>query len=696
MTFYSIIIKNIKHNISKYLSMYLVNVMTVAMIFMYGSLLFNSAISLGYVEQNDIRANLQLGLFTLIMFSFVFLIYTYHALIRNRGKEFGTYLTIGLTRRELTKVLFIENSCLYSFSLISGLLLGAILGSVFFAGLNTILIGTQIDFELQTNAFVLTIIVGLLIFLVNSIWSVLFFRKKTILELLKASSTSEIGKDRLFLGLFSLVIFVIATLILPNVILRANASLMMFILVPLMFISLYFILGSIMSIFKNIARRFPNFYNKNILVITDISKKLVGYRKIVYMIFMLLFVSVFLTGLSYSFHTITLDLVEEMKPFDIMFVETENMNVVDKKEIEELFSKEDATISLYKTLEYLEATIFEARGEYFSLRSHKGVIISESNYNSHTNSNLKITDSDSYYIAVKTDDIRDFSSITIASLETDDIAYVNSLYENNSSKLSFDNYIKFFNDQENYFEIKETNIKKELGVQYTNYLKTKEFSSGSAFVVSDVYYEFLKSSYKANASSYHLINYNGDEKVFYELVDYLRVKNGLDESYWQGVTDGYVEDENRSMAESYRPMSLIESKQSSFNSTGVLLFTMIFMGFLFTIGSGVVLYYKVVFDANNEKEKIRSLYRIGASSKQIKKVISKQLLIIFFIPVVLGGLTGLYFINISTSYMAINKAIVWKSSFVALSVFILQLIFYFIGRRSYFKITGVVSNKEIL
>ncbi|XMB85363.1 ABC transporter permease [Mycoplasmatota bacterium WC44] len=696
MTFYSVILKNIKHNLSKYLSIYLVNVMTVAMIFMYGSLLFNSQVSLGYVEQNDIKANLQLGLFILILFSFTFLIYTYSSLLKNRGKEFGTYMTIGLTRRELKKILFIENIFLYSISLITGLFISTIFGRVFFAGLNTILIGTQIKFELQVNAFILTISILCSIFLVNSFSSIILLRKRTILELLKTNSTSEIGKDRILFGVIALIVFVISSIIFPKVFFgewfAEYATVLMYILVPLIFISLYFILGTIMAVFKNIARNFPNFYNKNILVITDISKKLVGYRNVVYILFVLLFISVFLTGLSYSMHSVTIDMLEELKPFDIMIVETDDFNIIEKNEIEDLFSKEDATISQYKTLEYLETTIFEESGDYISLWSHKGVIISESNYNLHTNSNLIINDNSAYYIAVKSDNIRDLSNITIVPLNEKDIDYVNSLYEKNMKKLSIENYNKFLKDQEHYSEIEGSNIEKELGVKYTNYLITKEFSSRSAFVISDDNYETLKLSNKTNVSSYHLINYSGDEKVFYELVDYLRIQNDLDDSYWQGVTDGYVEDESRSMAESYRPMSLKESIRSSFNSSGVLLFTMIFIGFLFSIGSGVVLYYKVVFDANNEKEKISSLLRIGANSMQIKSAISKQLLIIFLAPVVLGCLTGLYFISILTSNMAIHNEIVWKSSLAAMFVFALQLVFYLIGRSSYYSITGVTSK----
>lgn len=96
MTFSSIIRKNFIYNIRKFMSVYFVNTLIVAMLFIFGSLMFNSDV-LEQAGKTRLYETIKMSLVGIIIFSIVFITYSTISFLKYRGKEFGMYVTLGMT-----------------------------------------------------------------------------------------------------------------------------------------------------------------------------------------------------------------------------------------------------------------------------------------------------------------------------------------------------------------------------------------------------------------------------------------------------------------------------------------------------------------------------------------------------------------------------------------------------------------------
>ena len=101
-------INNIKHNRQFYLPYLLTGMLTVA--FFYTMLYLNHNPGLDELPFGAMDVELVLGLGAVIIgfFSVIFLFYTNSFIMKRRKKELGIYNILGMEKRHLTKVIFLE------------------------------------------------------------------------------------------------------------------------------------------------------------------------------------------------------------------------------------------------------------------------------------------------------------------------------------------------------------------------------------------------------------------------------------------------------------------------------------------------------------------------------------------------------------------------------------------------------------
>ncbi|MGL5616507.1 MAG: hypothetical protein ACRDD2_09830 [Sarcina sp.] len=91
------------------------------------------------------------------------------------------------------------------------------------------------------------------------------------------------------------------------------------------------------------------------------------------------------------------------------------------------------------------------------------------------------------------------------------------------------------------------------------------------------------------------------------------------------------------------------------------------------------------FDIKNEEERILALNRIGILEKEIKIIISKELAIIFFVPIIIGGALGMYFLYVMVSNSGMENLLMNKALIIFIVAIVIQVILYLISLRKYFK-----------
>ena len=140
-------------------------------------LLFNIMVSLlsnQYVltRHADLPSVIQFGVVIIAIFTFIFVMYANGFLIKRRNKEFALYGILGLEKKHIRKILFIEYSVLFICALIIGVIGGYIFGKVTFIALNYLLkdtAGSLMDYPFSIKSCVSTAVLAFVLFVITLI-----------------------------------------------------------------------------------------------------------------------------------------------------------------------------------------------------------------------------------------------------------------------------------------------------------------------------------------------------------------------------------------------------------------------------------------------------------------------------------------------------------------------------------------------
>ncbi|MBJ8206478.1 ABC transporter permease, partial [Bacillus cereus] len=67
-----------------------------------------------------------------------------------------------------------------------------------------------------------------------------------------------------------------------------------------------------------------------------------------------------------------------------------------------------------------------------------------------------------------------------------------------------------------------------------------------------------------------------------------------------------------------------------------------FLGVIFFIGAGSVLYFRMYTDLTNEQEKYITISKIGVTDAEMKRSATIQLSILFFVPYVMASIHTMF------------------------------------------------------
>lgn len=189
MTFYQLVFRNILRQPRVFLSYFFSSVFSVVFFFIGAMLYFHPLL-----QKEALDGSMQLSVFalyfgtsnllgiTLVLIAGLALLFLgsmFRLYLKDRRQSFSLYLIIGMTKNDLRKMLILENSVIGGSSLIVGLTVGAILSKLSFLIVQNLL---SLDFSLvfypPIKAILLTLLIYTVIFLVISVYTLLFIRNK--------------------------------------------------------------------------------------------------------------------------------------------------------------------------------------------------------------------------------------------------------------------------------------------------------------------------------------------------------------------------------------------------------------------------------------------------------------------------------------------------------------------------------------
>ena len=149
--------------------------------------------SINNIEYGDtLSAMLTIGCVVMAIFTFGYMFYLNSFLIKRRRKEFGLYGILGLEKRHISRVIFLENTMLGLGSLACGLIAGTVFGRLMFMVLGALLkYGSGSVFTISPRAYLITAAFFAAVFLVTTLYNQRIVRIANPIELLHAEEKGE-------------------------------------------------------------------------------------------------------------------------------------------------------------------------------------------------------------------------------------------------------------------------------------------------------------------------------------------------------------------------------------------------------------------------------------------------------------------------------------------------------------------------
>ena len=139
------------------------------------------------------------------------------------------------------------------------------------------------------------------------------------------------------------------------------------------------------------------------------------------------------------------------------------------------------------------------------------------------------------------------------------------------------------------------------------------------------------------------------------------------------------------------------SYEDFFSLYGGLFFLGLFLGFLFLLGTALIIYYKQVSEGYEDARRFSIMQKVGMSHKEVKKSIHSQILLVFFLPLLTAVLHLAFAFPMLQKILAVlnlvNVQLILLSTLGCVLVFaIAYAIIYAITAQTYYKIVESAAD----
>ncbi|PHD67668.1 ABC transporter [Bacillus toyonensis] len=540
------------------------------------------------------------------------ILYANNFLIKKRKKELGIYMTLGMGRRNISRILVTETFLVGVISLVSGLIIGIGVSQ----GLSTFALKlfdlpiNKYKFAISTGAIGKSVLYFGIMFLLVMLFNVYVVSKYKIIDLLTAGRKNEDVKFRNPLIYVITFIMCVASLgyayvtVLKIGLNFTNPMLVVSIILGILGTLLFFfsLSGFILYVVKKNKKVY--FKGLNIFIIKQINSKVNTNFISMSVICLMLCLTMVALSTGISFNRMMDATTKEITPFDAS-ITLENKD--ESYTIEEVLNKSNFKIS--NNEKYVSYNVYRTGMEVVDF------VPEGKDYNNDIDF-IKVSDYN------KILNLKGEKEITLNNNEI--------LLLSNESRLANSTNERLKNSNKVNIKEKEYLVKNAKVIQenlYTYDVRTNYFT----IVIND---EFL-SGYKITESVLNVNYLDGNREEYNKKYD--------------NVARGFY-DENGPKLNINRiaGKSKDEVYAGSKGLKTIVLFIGIYIGIVFLITSMAVLALQQLSEASDSIDRYKSLKRIGSNGTMIDKTIFIQTFVYFSLPVILAlihSIVGIYVVN---------------------------------------------------
>lgn len=605
------------------------------------------------------------------------ILYANNFLVKKRKKELGIYMTLGMGKNKISKILTYETALVGIISLVVGLGVGVIVSqgiSAFASKLFQVSL-SDYKFLLSTDAILKTVLYFGIIFILIMIFNTFVISKYKLIDMLTAAKKNEDIKIKnpiltAIIFFISLGLLGVAYKLVIKVGLNPTDSMFLGSIV-LGILGTLLLFFSLAGFVLYVLQKNKNIYLKglNIFVLRQMNSKINTNFLSMTVICLMLFLTISTLATGLSFKNALEKGLENTTPFDASatyYIDEDSKIKTAEESIKELgfkFNPEDKIVSYneYK----LEKTNLESllnknaegknKKEIVEAMTYKGTnAISISSYN----------------------DIRALSGEKPVNLSNNEVLISSNLGEvENTLK----NILK--NNEKIEIDGKEYKIANNALIGEGKFIKEAFESTGMTnnfftLIVPDNIVSNLKPI--ANKININFPKNSNEEERVQKLFNEYR--DGVVDSSKYGFVNGYTK------ARIY---------EDNNGMTNIVLFIGIYLGVIFLISSTAVLALQQLSEASDSIDRYKSLRRIGVSQKMINKSIFTQVSIYFGLPLVVALVHSVVAIKVVNGFLTMfNRPDIGVSSLVTALIMVIVYGGYFYATYTGYKSTVKNALKQ--
>ena len=597
-------VSNLIKNRKLYYPFALAVLLAVTITYLFYSLSLNP--NIGKIRGGEsISMTLALGMVVVTIASGIIVLYANSFVMKNRSKELGVYGMLGLEKRHLISMVFKELLIFGSLTLTAGLGLGALFDKLIFALLLKLMkMKVELVSTFQPIVFILVLIVFGAIFLGLIFINAFRIARMNALQLSREKASGE--KKGRFLGLqtiLGLISMGAGYYLAVTVENPLSAVLIFFVAVLLVILGTYLLFNAGITVFLQILKKNKRYYYQpnNMISVSNLifrmKKNAVGLATIAILSTMVLVTMSAATSIFKGSETFK----KVMNPHDFGItgqnVEKEDIN----KLLDQYASDKGLTVTKKEVLTYssfgvanqegTKLTIFE-KGQNRVQPKTVFMVFDQKDYENMTGQKLALSGKE-VGLFTKNKELQGQKELTL-------------------------------NDQT--YTIKEE-IKKDFILEHVPNQYNILTSDYNYLVVPDLK-AFLDQYPNSSIFNqyYGGMNVTASEEEQLKLADdYAKFLNNFNREL--NKEGSYVYGSN--LADSSAQMSAL---------FGGVFFIGIFLSIIFMVGTVLVIYYKQISEGYEDRERFIILQKVGLDQKQIKQTINKQVLTVFFLPLLFAFL----------------------------------------------------------
>ena len=597
-------VSNLIKNRKLYYPFALAVLLAVTITYLFYSLTLNP--NIGNIRGGTtIQATLGFGMVIVTLASAIIVLYANSFVMKNRSKELGIYGMLGLEKRHLISMVFKELLIFGALTLTVGLGLGALFDKLIFALLLKLMkMKVELVSTFQPIVFIMVILVFGAIFLGLIFINAFRIARMNALQLSREKASGEkkghfLGLQTI-LGLISLGAGYYLAVTVKN---PLTALMIFFVAVLLVIFGTYLLFNAGITVFLQILKKNKRYYYQpnNMISVSNLifrmKKNAVGLATIAILSTMVLVTMSAATSIFKGSETFK----KVMNPHDFGItgqnVEKEDIN----KLLDQYASDKGLTVTKKEVLTYssfgvanqegTKLTIFE-KGQNRVQPKTVFMVFDQKDYENMTGQKLALSGKE-VGLFTKNKELQGQKELTL-------------------------------NDQT--YTIKEE-IKKDFILEHVPNQYNILTSDYNYLVVPD-----LKAFLDQHPNSSIFNQYYGGMNVTASEEEQLKLADDYSK---------FLDDFNR---ESSKEGSFIYGSNLADSSAqmsaffGGTFFIGIFLSIIFMVGTVLVIYYKQISEGYEDRERFIILQKVGLDQKQIKQTINKQVLTVFFLPLLFAFL----------------------------------------------------------